>query len=186
MKFSSISLIAAAVAGIAAPCPLYARTHEQVNSFRRDLDIYPRESGVAVLVDDLFTRAVAKGHQVSHYQVARHADEAIEVNNSAADWAIHAAAAVGQHDPVQKDLWRKVSDGRRQKANDFVLMRNLHDHLATLPRETEFHATATVDKKTVMNSIVSAEVIIAAAQSVIQNAQPAQPVRKRKLEAMNL
>jgi len=63
MKFSSVSLIAAALAGIAGTAvaaPLHAHALEAVNSFEeRDLDVY---SGLALLerkVDDdsLFTRA---------------------------------------------------------------------------------------------------------------------------------
>ena len=69
MKLSSISLITAALAAIAgsvfaAPCPLYARALENVNSLSERDDVYSRGSGLALperevddeFNDDLFIR----------------------------------------------------------------------------------------------------------------------------------
>jgi len=58
MKLSSITLTTAALAAIAgsaiaAPCPLRARGLEEVNSFERDLVIYRRKPGIAVLKRDV-------------------------------------------------------------------------------------------------------------------------------------
>jgi len=93
MKFSFVSLIAAALAGtagsaIAAPCPLHARALEAVIN-ERDLNVY---SGLALLereigdefVDGLFTRTSAQeGAHLSaeaNYQAAL-AHETAEKNN---------------------------------------------------------------------------------------------------------
>ncbi len=81
MKFSSISLVAAALAAIAGsttavPVPLYAPTLERVNSLQqRDLlDLHRRESGVAPLerdvdgelLDSLVTRSNSNNAQMRH------------------------------------------------------------------------------------------------------------------------
>jgi len=83
MMLSSIFYIAAiASRAIAAPAPFYARALEQVNSFERDLDVYPRESWVTVLerdvvdgepVDDLFTRFIPypPDYQAEHAATAQ-------------------------------------------------------------------------------------------------------------------
>jgi len=110
MKPSSVSLIAtalAAIAGssIAAPGPLHARALEDVNSFsERDVDVYSRESGLALLehkvdggsVDNLFIRAsIADGCRqaaAAHDTAEAHKREAARKARGVAEKAEEAAS----------------------------------------------------------------------------------------------
>ena len=149
MKFSSISLIAAAIAGsaIAAPGPLCARALEQVNSLGRDLDVYPRE-WVAVQkhdVDgehiDLFTRAALK-HQVEHHRVVGHLQDAIVAHHKAANWA-HAAYQMylAQGLIPQSDSWYDSYIRHLQTAQSLGPMHTNHLNAANSPQTTNLHAS---------------------------------------------
>ena len=86
MKLSSISLIVATLAGIAGiavatPVPLRVHALQQVDSYERDIDVYSRETEVAVvrrgvngeLVDNLFTRQPSpSGHPATNTKQAKH------------------------------------------------------------------------------------------------------------------
>jgi len=137
MKFSSISLIATALAviagsAIAAPSPLYARAIEQVKSFEGDLDGEP--------VNDLSIRSVTE-HHFDHSQAAIHAQKAIDTNIEAANWASEAA----HWDTGRRKDWLKKSGDHRQEVNSFVPMERHHAHMATLPHGTADRDTANRD-----------------------------------------
>ena len=155
MKFSSISLIATALAviagsAIAAPSPLYARAIEQVKSFEGDLDGEP--------VNDLSIRSVTEHH--CHSQAALHAEKAMNTNIKAADWALAAA----DWDAGRGEDWLKMSGAHRREANRFVSMQQHHAHRATLPHGTTDRATANRDGRDAMQSTQLAEWTIRAAK----------------------
>ena len=145
MKFSSISLIAVAGSVIAAPCPLYTRALERLNSFERDLDVDPRESVVAVLerdvdgdpVDDLFARSVVGRHQGGHNRAAEHLQAAIKANERAARYAAQAAKVQSTPDEIQ--YWEGES---RKHENSVATLQNLyssHTQAARLSSATDLH-----------------------------------------------
>jgi len=145
MKFSSISLIATALAviagsAIAAPSPLYARAIEQVQSFEGDLDGEP--------VNDLSIRSVPE-HHADHNRAAFHAEKAIDTNVKAADWA----SAAADWDTDQREHWLTKSGNHRLEVDRFVPKREHHAHRATLRHGTAAdRATANEDARAARQS----------------------------------
>jgi len=158
MKFSSISLIAAALSAIAgstiaAPVPLWARALEQVNSFERDLDVYPpSRKSVAILernVDaepvDLFRRFTGKLPHQKH-----HNDFANEIEESAAHVRkgyTLAKLAGSMGSSRQKARWKNVADELESKAEALVMMKSIHQNLGSLPHETLLHQEIVSDRR---------------------------------------
>ena len=181
MKFSSISLTAAALAAIlgsalAAPGPLYMRALEQINSFGRDLDVFLCESEVAVLerdidgepVDgsDLFIRSVTVGrHQVDHSSAVRAIQVAIDTGLEAARQALKAYEVLS--DPDDKQYWLHVYHHHRDTVQRFLRMRGPHAHAATLSRPTELHAIANQIETTALRSTQDAQETIEKADHAI-------------------
>ena len=156
MKFSSISLIAAAIAGsaIAAPGPLCTRALERVNLLGGDPDIYPRE-WVAVLerdvdgepIDDLFTRAIPE-HQVNHAQVAELLRGAINAHRKAANWALWAHGAKFPVPAAHSgDYWHDLYRQHSQLADGLGTLYADHLNAASLPDKTELHAAVNQHKQ---------------------------------------
>jgi len=174
MKFASISLALAAIAGsaIAAPDPLYARALEKVNWFERDLDFYPRESGVAVLernvdgepVDAVFTRSeYIPLHKIDHSRVARYAETTMEALEIAADQALHAADC----DTGRKEHWEAESGKHRRKINDFVTMNQGHDRAANLQDRTNLHDMVHEHERLAKETTLSAKKFTVEAEKAI-------------------
>ena len=131
MKLSSISLIVSALAAfsgsaVAAPAPLYARALEQVNSFERDLDVYPRESWVAVLerdidvepVDDLFARA--QRHE-NPDRAAELLQSGVKHHTDAAEFA--RSAAKKQVTTAKQEEWNNIAGNHEQSAQSLKSIR---------------------------------------------------------------
>ena len=179
MKFASISLIAAALAAIAgsaiaAPDPLYARALEKVNWFERDLDFYPRGSGVAVLernvdgepVDAVFTRSEdIPQHKIDHSRVARWAETTMKALEIAADRALHAADC--DSDTVQKEHWKAESRKHRRKINNFVTMNRDHERAANLQDRTNLYNMVHEHKELAKATTLSAAVLMVDAKKAI-------------------
>jgi len=151
MKFSSISLLAAALAAIAggamaAPGLPYARALEQVNTFERDLDVYPRESGVAVRerdvdVDDLFRRFQhTQPHQDDHIKAARLLLGGYHDNIEAATVA-HATSNGHSRGSPERQEWRGISAHHTREANRLVPLYNEQRQLGAKDDVTDAHAT---------------------------------------------
>ena len=158
MKFSSISLIAAALSAIAgstiaAPVPLWARALEQVNSFERDLDVYPpSRKSVAILernVDaepvDLFTRFTGKlPHQKHHNDLANEIEESAAHARKGYALAKLAGSMGSSH---EKARWKGVADELERKAEVLAMMKTIHQHLGSQPHETSLYQDIVSDRR---------------------------------------
>jgi len=173
MKFSSISLIAAALSAIAgstiaAPVPLWARALEQVNSFERDLDVYPpSRKSVAILERnepvDLFRRFTGKlPHQKHHNDLVIEIKEAATLVRKGYTLA-KCASSMGSS--REKARWKGVADELESKAGALASLKSIHQDLGSQQHENSQHQNIVSDRHLV-------DQIRQRATTVIKDAQP--------------
>ena len=145
MKFSSIPLIAAALAiassVIAAPSPFHARDLEELTSSKRDLDAYHRKSGVAVLerevdgglVDNLTRRSATKQY-IAHSSVAEKCYQASSASTKAA-YNTHVASILAITN-ADKKHYQETSEHHREIAKELKEKGDAHKRAASLPSTT--------------------------------------------------
>jgi len=136
MKISLIAVLAA-IAGcaLATRGPLYARALEHVNSFERDLDVYPRESGVAVQARDLKPPPYAGTlvHITGHNTAARYQQRAARKNEKAAK-AAHKLSQKTTGEASQ--MWKDMAADRKTMAEAHVVdWKSHHDAMISGPHE---------------------------------------------------
>jgi len=180
MKLSLVSLIPAALAAIAGtmtiatPGPLHVRALEDVNSSERDIDVYSRESGLALLkrdadgefVDGLFIRVTldegselaaqarkkAAGACIEAAEEAeeanRKAKEIVRKTNDAARTAKDAARKAARKEtlfPGHAAHYRKLAFEHREQAKGYTKLAAGHAKMAIRLRKAASHHTTWVE-----------------------------------------
>ena len=175
MKFLSISYIATlAASAIAVPGPLHAR-----NLSERDLDVYPRGSGVVVQernldgepVDNLFARYEKEQlHQKLHREAATYITNSQTLQGHASVAA--ATAAREATNPAHREGWNRWFNLHVDQSRVLEEIISNNEHAASLPNETEQYGHIESD-------VEHASVVAGHALKTIVTARS--PVKKKRL-----